>query len=180
MTEDERLDLALVDSVEAAAIGEPGQRTFKITASSARGEAVIWMEKEQLFQIGLAIKQMAAYVDPPETPVMFEPEFPAPATSAAAEFKASEMKLRHDREADVFTVEAADSDSEEEDDEEEPAIAVQFSFPRKTGEALADQVFEIVAAGSPRCALCGGPVDPDGHVCPKTNGYVSGDFELSH
>ena len=84
MKEDERLDLGLVDSVEAVAIGEPGKRTFKITARGPRGEAIIWMEKEQLFQIGLAIKQFTAAVEAPATVTPYEPDFPAPPAPGSA------------------------------------------------------------------------------------------------
>ncbi|MGH9041277.1 MAG: DUF3090 family protein, partial [Acidimicrobiia bacterium] len=31
---------------------------------------------------------------------------------------------------------------------------------------------EAVVAGRPPCPLCGGPLDPEGHVCPKLNGHA--------
>lgn len=179
LLEDERIDLGLVDHIEAEAIGEPGQRTFKISAGSPRGEATLWMEKEQLFQIGLAIKQFASTVERPGSPRPYEAEYPAPPNPAVTEFKASELRVRHDRDSDVFTIEAADPDSEAEDDDEEPAIAIQFSFTRGVGEDLAEEALKAVAAGRPRCDLCGGPKDPAGHVCPKTNGHHRGNFELA-
>ena len=177
--EDDRLDLGLIDSIDATDIGEPGQRTFKITAISPRGEAVIWMEKEQMFQLGLSIKQFISLEDPPSLPTRYEPEYPAPPVPGKAEFKASDMRIRHDPRSDIFTVEAADPDSEAEDDNEEPAIAVQFSFTRAVGARLSDAALEAVSGGRPRCELCGGPKDPGGHVCPKTNGHHKGDFELA-
>ena len=176
MLEDERLDLDIVDSLDAQVFGEPGKRTFRITARSSRGEAIIWMEKEQLFQIGIAIKQVAAAVDRPDILAPHEPEFPAPPVPGTAEFKASELRIRHDGTEDVFTIEAANPESEAEGDDEEPAIAVQFSFPREMGETLADQALAAVAGGRPRCQLCGGPIDPEGHVCPKTNGHFRGEI----
>ncbi len=112
--EDDRLDLGLVDTIEATDVGEPGQRTFKITVSSPRGEAVVWMEKEQMFQIGLAIKQFMSVEDPPSSPAPYEPEYPAPLTPGHAEFKASEMRIRYDSRSDIFTVEATDPESESE------------------------------------------------------------------
>ena len=78
-----------------------------------------------------------------------------------------------------FTIEAADSESEAEDDDEEPEIVLQFSFPRHMAEELAERAIEIVSAGRPRCPLCSGPIDPDGHICPKSNGHHSGTFELA-
>ena len=29
----------------------------------------------------------------------------------------------------------------------------------------------VVAAGRPPCPLCGFPLDPEGHICPRLNGY---------
>jgi len=37
--------------------------------------------------------------------------------------------------------------------------------------AFAARAERVVAAGRPPCALCGLPLDPNGHVCPRMNGY---------
>lgn len=177
--DDERLDLGVVESIAAEAIGEPGKRTFRVTPAGPRGVAVVWMEKEQLFQIGLAIKQFIATIAPSDDPAPYESESPAPLLPGSAEFKASDIRLRHDRDSDIFTIETADSESEAEDDDEEPEIVLQFSFPRHMAEELAERAIEIVSAGRPRCPLCSGPIDPDGHICPKSNGHHSGTFELA-
>lgn len=29
----------------------------------------------------------------------------------------------------------------------------------------------VVSAGRPPCPFCGGPLDPDGHLCPRANGF---------
>jgi uncharacterized repeat protein (TIGR03847 family) len=29
----------------------------------------------------------------------------------------------------------------------------------------------VVSAGRPPCPFCGNPLDPQGHVCPRANGY---------
>ena len=31
---------------------------------------------------------------------------------------------------------------------------------------------ELVSSGRPPCTLCGRPLDPEGHVCIKTNGHL--------
>jgi uncharacterized repeat protein (TIGR03847 family) len=38
--------------------------------------------------------------------------------------------------------------------------------------ALVERGEELVAGGRPNCPLCGNPMDPDGHSCPKTNGHL--------
>jgi hypothetical protein len=37
--------------------------------------------------------------------------------------------------------------------------------------ALARHGVELVAAGRPLCILCGYPIDPEGHACPRSNGH---------
>lgn len=179
----EKIDLGLVDTVVAESQGRPGERTFKISATGGRGSAIVWMEKEQLFQIAVAIRQFAASTDQPRNPDRYSPELPAPDAPTDLEFKAVEMSLRHDRSTDVFTVEAASVEADapadgESDDEEEP-VAVQFSFSRPTGVKLAEQAIEVCAAGRPRCPLCGGPIDPGGHICPKSNGHHKGEIKFA-
>ena len=166
-------DLGLVDSLTPESIGEPGQRTFKITATSSRGEAIVWMEKEQLFQIGVSVKQLTATRKEPSQPAEFVPDSPAGPFPIAAEFKTGELALKHDGASDVFTLEAKSGESDEENPSTEPD-SVQFSFTRRLGEQMADKALEIVAAGRRPCPLCGGPINPDGHFCVKVNGHRQG------
>ena len=37
--------------------------------------------------------------------------------------------------------------------------------------AFARRAAGVVAAGRPPCPFCGGPLDPEGHICPRSNGY---------
>ena len=166
-------DLGLVDSLTPESIGEPGQRTFRITATSSRGEAIVWMEKEQLFQIGVSVKQLTATRKEPSQPAEFVPDSPAGPFPIAAEFKTGELALKHDGASDVFTLEAKSGESDEENPSTEPD-SVQFSFTRRLGEQMADRALEIVAAGRRPCPLCGGPINPDGHFCVKVNGHRQG------
>ena len=49
-----------VTSLRAESLGEPGQRTFRILVDSGSSSAIIWLEKEQLFQLALSIHQILA------------------------------------------------------------------------------------------------------------------------
>jgi uncharacterized repeat protein (TIGR03847 family) len=37
--------------------------------------------------------------------------------------------------------------------------------------AFAQRAQRVVSAGRPPCPFCGGPLDPDGHLCPRANGF---------
>jgi uncharacterized repeat protein (TIGR03847 family) len=36
--------------------------------------------------------------------------------------------------------------------------------------AFAAKSLELVASGRPLCPVCGLPIDPEGHLCPRKNG----------
>ena len=44
--------------LEPESIGEPGKRTFRLIAESGTSSAILWLEKEQLFQLALAAQQV--------------------------------------------------------------------------------------------------------------------------
>ena len=33
------------------------------------------------------------------------------------------------------------------------------------------RALSVVSAGRPPCQFCGNPIDPDGHLCPRANGF---------
>ena len=170
MGEFERNDLGLVDYLHCESIGEPGQRTFNITARSDRGEAVIWMEKEQLFQVGISLKQFLATRETPSNPSMFDVPDIDSRVPLHVEFKTDEMSLRHDAESDVFTIVATDENSENLDDG--ARVEVIFSFKRSQADEISKRSINVVAAGRKPCPLCTAPLDPRiGHFCVKVNGY---------
>ena len=52
-----RYDFGLIDYIKADAIGEPGQRRFRIIVSVRNVSADLWLEKTQLFRLSVVIKQ---------------------------------------------------------------------------------------------------------------------------
>ena len=102
MKEPRTYDLGIAEFVTPESVGRPGQRTFKITAKSSRGEAVIWLEKEQLYQVGLSIKQLVDSRRPVASAAQYVAEPSSVVPAAGIEFKAGDMSLRHDAASDVF------------------------------------------------------------------------------
>jgi uncharacterized repeat protein (TIGR03847 family) len=59
---------------------------------------------------------------------------------------------------------------DDDDSAEEPATA-SFGATREQMAAIAIHGTSLVASGRPPCPLCGLPLDPSGHACPRTNGH---------
>jgi uncharacterized repeat protein (TIGR03847 family) len=62
-----------------------------------------------------------------------------------------------------------DLDVDDEPDDDLDRLRVRLT-PEAT-RAFIDRAKRVVAAGRPPCPLCGQPLDPAGHLCPRHNGY---------
>jgi uncharacterized repeat protein (TIGR03847 family) len=73
-------------------------------------------------------------------------------------------------------------DEEDEDDESGEAVAgaeadeeegylARLYFTAAQARAMATRGSAAVERGRPPCPLCGGPLDPTGHNCPRLNGH---------
>ena len=163
--------------LRAEAIGEPGQRRFRLMAVVDGETYVVWMEKQQLQALGMALEQMLEQLadngpdlEATGAPVPFD-------TETRRQFRAGRMELGYDERRDRLVIVAHDineGDEDEEDDEigREPA---QPSFGCRLTRAQAREVSAeaaaVVAAGRPRCSMCGAPMGPEPHVCPQQNGH---------
>ena len=54
--------LGAVADIEVLTFGEPGLRTFRLDARSGAASCSIWMEKEQLFQLGVYLRDMVGHL----------------------------------------------------------------------------------------------------------------------
>jgi uncharacterized repeat protein (TIGR03847 family) len=80
-----------------------------------------------------------------------------------ADFAVGDIAIAVDEERDVIEVTFASA--EEDDDEATIALSKEWAG------GLAIAITRLVEAGRPPCPLCGGPLDPRGHDCPRTNGH---------
>jgi len=56
-------------------------------------------------------------------------------------------------------------------DTEGAAIDLQIIMTPETLNYFAEHTLEIVAAGRQPCLFCGGPINAEGHLCPRSNRY---------
>jgi uncharacterized repeat protein (TIGR03847 family) len=159
-----------LDVLEAEAIGEPGQRRFRLIAGKVDDVICLWMEKEQLQALGLAIEQLIEQLQ--TTGLSTSAISPAPAQlgapvpPTAPDYQVSKMAIGFDEENNRIAIFAHDQEQPSEDD---PVFSARASL--ESSKALAEQIAQVVAAGRPRCPRCGAVISPEGHVCPHDNGH---------
>ncbi len=165
----QHFEFETVDQLLAQAIGVPGKRTFFIQGGRRGTYVRLWLEKEQLQMLALAIEQLLASQEPSGTATRAtEPLEPDAEQPLADEYKVGRLGLGYDERRDLVVLFAY-----EEEAEERASPSATLCATRGQAQAFSKQAAEVCAAGRPLCPLCGGPIDPDGHVCPKANGHFA-------
>jgi uncharacterized repeat protein (TIGR03847 family) len=185
-----RYNMGRIDWIGAEALGVPGSRTFRLLVMSGETAAQLWLEKEQLQALAEAIARMLIGIDsekgadykPGSEPagIPRPPNFPA---SPDIELYVGTLGLRYDPQRDLIALEAyervppdvelAEGESAEGESAESEAPTFRCLTSRRQMEGLQATSLEVVAAGRPRCPLCGTPLTNAGmpHFCPQTNGH---------
>lgn len=171
------------DRFVSGTVGQPGDRTFYLQASAEARLISVTLEKQQLSVLS---ERLASLLD--EVASRFDTEVPAEAPDelmdteplevpVEAEFRVGTMGLGWDAESDSVVIELLAVTEEEVDetvvldDTEEGPDAVRVFITPAYARAFAERAERVISAGRKPCPLCGEPLDPDGHICPRQNGY---------
>lgn len=150
--------------------GVPGQRTFYIIVGKDRIWVRMWLEKEQLRALGIAIEQVLTELRQYGSAIGEAEESAAETASLpeppAAEFRVGAISLAYDQAQTLMILLIHD---EETDPQGPPTFACQATVSQ--ANALSQRIAKVVAAGRPVCPLCGRPIDASGHRCPRSNGH---------
>jgi len=171
------------DRFVAGTVGQPGDRTFYLQASEQSRLISVALEKQQVQVLAERIGSLLEEVhrrfgtdvpqDAPPDDLDTEPlDVPV-----EEEFRVGTMGLGWDAESKAVVIELL-AISEEEvdeavvlDDTEEGPDAVRVFLSPSAARAFAERADRVVNAGRKPCPLCAEPLDPDGHICPRQNGY---------
>jgi uncharacterized repeat protein (TIGR03847 family) len=185
------MELGPVDRITADAVGEPGQRTFYLQVRAGDDLITVVVEKEQVMLLSQSVLELLADV-PLETGSLDETalELEEPVDPR---FRAGRLSIGYDPDQDRFLLEITEYDPDEDEDQDEEddagdeteedlvrALTEELAGDRETIRlwasreqmlALSRHGAEVAERGRPTCRFCGNPIDPEGHVCPATNGH---------
>ena len=172
------------DRFLAGTIGQPGEREFFLQVADGRRIFSVACEKQQVAvladRLGSLITEVAKRFD------VNAPTFSAGGddltltTPVDAEFRVGTMGLAWDGEESQVIVELLALSEEEvgEDivleDREDGPDALRVFLSLAEAQDFARRAELVVSAGRPPCPLCANPLDPEGHICPRLNGYHRG------
>ena len=168
-------------------IGEPGQRTFFLQASAGGRVVSVALEKVQVAVLADRLGALLLELDRRGiAPAGVEPaagEDTSPLDEPLNEaFRAGALTLGWDGDAERVLVEARaesedgepiDPDEDDDEDEDGPDL-LRVRMTADAARSFVERAVRVVASGRPPCPLCGEPLDPTGHLCPRRNGnYVN-------
>ena len=177
----------------AGTVGPPGDRTFFLQARGGGRLVSVALEKVQVSLLAEKLEELLT-----EAQRRFGVQLPEPVvtvgdngpldTPVDEEFRVGTLGLAFDVDTATVVIEAiatgeaetevelgeADDDEDDDDVDVEPDEDLDRLRVRLTPEAtreFIERAKRVVNAGRPPCPLCGQPLDPAGHLCPRHNGY---------
>lgn len=164
----------------AGTVGVPGERTFFLQARGGGRLVSVVLEKVQVTLLAEKLEELLAEahrrfgVDLPESSDQPDDNEPLD-LPLDEEFRVGTLGLAWDGDSDTVVIEAiAVGEYEAEEPTEEELADLDRMRVRLTPaatRAFIARAKRVVQAGRPPCPLCGQPLDPKGHLCPRHNGY---------
>jgi uncharacterized repeat protein (TIGR03847 family) len=185
----------------AGTVGEPGDRTFFLQARGGGRVVSVALEKVQVQLLAEKLEELLTEagrrfnVDLPDVPVLAAHDNEPLDTPVDEEFRVGTLGLAFDVDTTTVVIEAieagegdaevelgVDDDDDEDDDDDDVAMddddepdddldRLRVRLTPLATRAFIDRARRVVNAGRPPCPLCGQPLDPAGHLCPRHNGY---------
>jgi uncharacterized repeat protein (TIGR03847 family) len=188
------------DRFVAGTIGDPGNRTFFLQAREGGRVVSVALEKVQVAVLAERLGDLLGELDrrgvphratadaaiadalAEDTAIRLDDDA-APLDEPLVEaFRAGSLTLGWDPDAERVLVEARaqdedgeaiDPDDDDDEDEDGPDL-LRVRLTASAARSFVARATRVVASGRPPCPLCGAPLDPRGHICPRRNGlYVN-------
>jgi uncharacterized repeat protein (TIGR03847 family) len=171
------------DRFIAGTVGEPGNRTFFLQARDGSRIVSVALEKVQVAALAQRLDELLDELERRGVEGAAENDAlvgdPGPLDEPINEaFRVGTLTLGWDTGDDLVLVEAQElvddeesGDEPAEDDDEEGPDVLRIRVTALTAREFVARAVRVLASGRPPCPLCGEPLDPQGHLCPRRNGH---------
>jgi uncharacterized repeat protein (TIGR03847 family) len=170
------------DQFLAGTVGEPGDRTFFLQAREGSRIVSVSLEKIQVAAVCQRLTELLDELDQrgiqgtgelDDTPVVRALDEPINEA-----FRVGTLSLGWDTGAELVLIEAReitddddDDDAFSDDEDEDGPDLLRVRLSAAVAREFVAVALQVIASGRPPCPLCGQPLDPQGHLCPRRNGH---------
>ena len=179
------IDIRTPERFVAGTIGMPGERAFYLQVRTGSTLVSVLLEKGQVAALAERLDHLLdevkstrpSGVDIPDSASVAVTDGDPLEVPLDEEFRVGAMALGWDDANHLVVLEAhAVADEEYDipelaDDEADGPATLRLWLEAAQARAFSHRARSLVAAGRPSCPFCSQPIDPDGHICPRANGY---------
>ncbi|MFM6841885.1 MAG: DUF3090 domain-containing protein [Candidatus Planktophila sp.] len=159
-------------------IGMPGERTFFIQFRKGTEVISASIEKSQVAalseRIHFMLKEIRLAHPLTERPTLIRDSLPLD-TPVIDEFRIGSIAIFYDEESGLIQIDLRElnlnSEEIDEDDASDDVEVLRIYVTATQALIFSDRADLVVAAGRQPCPFCGLPIDPQGHLCARANGY---------
>lgn len=163
-------------------VGQPGERTFFLQAREGDRMTSVVLEKQQAELLAEKVFELLEEVERrhPEVAELgtlhaIEDNEPLD-TPIEEEFRVAALGLGWNASTNRVIIEAHGGEGDdvpdlEDDSDPDAGPVLRVRIGASQARAFASRAQRVVAAGRPPCPFCHLPLDPEGHICPRANGY---------
>jgi uncharacterized repeat protein (TIGR03847 family) len=158
----ETFDLGDLDRFTVGTVGPVGRRIFLLQCRSGPVTLTVKVEKQQVAVLAeYLVRLLGDLPRPEEVPEDMELD-----DDGEPRWVVGTLGVSYDEDNDRIVLVAEELVAEGEDGD-----VARCAITRAQAAAFAIRATGLVEAGRPPCPMCGLPLDPAGHECPRTNGH---------
>lgn len=150
------------DAFSVAAVGPVGERVFLLHCRQGGDSLTLKVEKQQVAVMASYLARIVRELGRPG----HLPDLQDFDVDREPDWVVGTIGVSYDEEADRLVIVVEEAAAEEDE-----GLMARVALTREQAAAFAIRATQIVEAGRPPCPLCGLPLDPSGHDCPRTNGH---------
>lgn len=165
-------------------VGQPGERTFYLQIRSGNVMISASLEKSQLAALGERLEYMLKEIrmaHPLSARPILERDSQPLDIPVLDEFRIGSIAIFYDEESELIQIDLRQVDlqqfnlGDEDVEEDSPLLdeiqIVRIFISQVQARSFFDRAGLVVSAGRQPCPFCGMPIDPQGHLCARANGY---------
>ncbi len=162
-------DLKPLTHITINTVGPPGRRVFYLQGGRGKQLITLIIEKEHALALVSGLDDLFAELSDSRAGRSDHVSETESSLQMPLEplFRVGQMGLAYDDSSDSVVLVAYQVAGEEQED----APGVRFWGTRQQMRTLRNRALEAVEGGRSVCSLCGGTIDPRGHLCPRRNGH---------
>jgi uncharacterized repeat protein (TIGR03847 family) len=160
-------------------VGLPGDRTFYLQLKSGSTVISASLEKSQVAalseRLNYMLKEIRLVHPLAPRPQLLRDSLPLE-TPVVDEFRIGSIAIFFDEESELIQIDLREVNFNDEDIEEGSPLMDDIEMMRifispSQAKTFHDRAELVIAAGRQPCPFCGFPIDPQGHLCARANGY---------